>query len=360
MVSVNSTGGGPTHLHARPRGPWPAAFLFGGATILALFYNSGVRWGVLAAAMVMALAPLAVLLLCVHVTQNHRPEPAAAMRWALGWGAFVSTAIAVRVNTVVGTDIIALVFSAPVLEEALKAGGLILLARVGRIKNPLDGVVYATLIGAGFAFTENVMYFVPAVDEGLAGGGSASLLGVLWARGVVSLFAHPTFTVAAGASLGYAYGKPSRDLLPLAGFAGSVALHASWNYAAVTSLLADNLLLTRVLFIIPGSLIVGALIKERRIVRTNMNTLTEESRALLGPVRGRTGLERADAEIRRREAYRLLAKRDLPTTLPGADVPTGSAAQRRAWASEQSWYAPAKDIDAQKATTMTTRAEDAR
>ena len=56
---------------------------------------------------------------------------------------------------------------APVTEELAKGMGVILILLLARqeIDSVLDGIVYGALAGLGFAFTENVLYFVAAVAE---------------------------------------------------------------------------------------------------------------------------------------------------------------------------------------------------
>jgi hypothetical protein len=123
------------------------------------------------------------------------------------------------------------------VEEALKGAAvlLIVLLRRREFDGVVGGIVYAGLAGIGFAFVENVLY----LGRGFATGGGSALATVFVVRCVVSPFAHPLFTAATGVALGAAvrarrFGP--RVLLPIAGFALAVALHAAWNLSALSAL----------------------------------------------------------------------------------------------------------------------------
>src|SRR5690606_18269532 len=98
---------------------------------------------------------------------------------------------------------------------------------------PVDGVVYGALVGAGFAFTENVQYFAVSLIEG----GGAELTATFVVRALMSPFAHAMFT----ALTGYAIGRVARRGGSAAsafgagcfGLIGAIALHAFWNGSAV-------------------------------------------------------------------------------------------------------------------------------
>ena len=70
---------------------------------------------------------------------------------------------------------------APVAEEASKGLFLLLLLwwRRAELDGVLDGIVYAGMVGVGFAFTENILYLASAYDGsgGLGPGGVHALTG---------------------------------------------------------------------------------------------------------------------------------------------------------------------------------------
>ena len=55
----------------------------------------------------------------------------------------------------------------------------------------IDGIVYAELVAAGFAFTENILYFGRAFVPGGLASEQGGVLIVFVLRGLLSPFAHP-------------------------------------------------------------------------------------------------------------------------------------------------------------------------
>jgi protease PrsW len=232
--------------------------------------------GVLPLAILLALYPLPLYVAYTLWIDRYEPEP----RWLLlvifVWGALVSTLIAFVLNSVGGAivgetlgggaaEIYTGSISAPVVEEAAKAGILlIILWRWRRLFNgPLDGAVYGILVGLGFAMTENVAYYGRgAVDAGVDGA-----LANFVVRGVLSPFIHPLFTAMTGIGLGIAVRSTRRNVkiaAPIAGYALAVGLHSLWN---TTAGISDVLLaVLYVLFFIPllVTLVVLGLFATRR------------------------------------------------------------------------------------------------
>ena len=121
-------------------------------------------------------------------------------------------------------------FGAPPVEETLKGLVLILLLRLRRqeLDGPTDGIIYAAMVGLGFAMMENISYYIDALLKPEIGG--AKLLGLTFVlRGVLSPFAHPIFTSMTG--IGVAYAASHRRAgwaIPLGLFA-AMLLHGTWN-----------------------------------------------------------------------------------------------------------------------------------
>ncbi len=162
------------------------------------------------------------------------PEPKAALAYAFLAGATTVVLAALVLNGVLGwvvggDDLAEAALVAPLVEEGSKASVLVLLYRRFRhqIGGPLDGIVYASMVGLGFATVENVLYYGRALEDG-------SLPAVFVLRGVFSPFAHPVFTACTGIGLGLlAAGRTRRGLLaPALGLLGAVCLHALWNGSA--------------------------------------------------------------------------------------------------------------------------------
>jgi hypothetical protein len=98
-----------------------------------------------------------------------------------------------------------------------------------RLDGPIDGVVYAAWSAAGFAFSENILYFGQAISVG-----GDVFVETFVVRGLMSPFAHVMFTALIGYSLGRAAERGVRGLgvgAFLVGFIPAVLLHALWNGA---------------------------------------------------------------------------------------------------------------------------------
>ncbi|WP_435768843.1 PrsW family intramembrane metalloprotease [Nocardioides sp. SYSU DS0651] len=176
---------------------------------------------------------------------RYEPEPKTNLALALLWGAFVATVAAVVVQGLGGllvgwTDTFSLAVAAPVVEEATKGLFLLLLLwwRRAEFDGILDGLVYAGMVGVGFAFTENILYLAAAYNgtDGLGPGGIEAVTGTFLLRCVVSPFAHPLFTAFLGVGIGLAVASRSRAvrvLAPVGGYAAAVLAHGLWNGSTV-------------------------------------------------------------------------------------------------------------------------------
>ena len=138
-------------------------------------------------------------------------------------------------------DVLGASVIAPIVEEGVKGAFVVglLIFRRREFDGIVDGIVYAGLVGAGFAFTENILYMGRAFAEsgGLVGQ-DGGVLAVLILRGVLSPFAHPLFTSMTGIGCGLAAvsrSAPARVLYVLVGYALAVVLHALWNSSATLS-----------------------------------------------------------------------------------------------------------------------------
>ncbi|MCO7202302.1 PrsW family intramembrane metalloprotease [Microbacterium sp. CnD16-F] len=190
---------------------------------------------------VLALVPLALVLVAVRIIDRWEPEPRGLVVFALAWGAVASVALTLAVDLVIGLvvpqvpETLSAVVQAPIVEELAKGAGVLLVFVAARraFDGPVDGVVYGALVGAGFAFTENILYFADSlITEGVESAAYTFFL-----RGVLSPFAHVMFTAVTGYALGRAarIGLRGSAAAPrwLLGIVGAIALHALWNGSAV-------------------------------------------------------------------------------------------------------------------------------
>ncbi|MBG6057376.1 RsiW-degrading membrane proteinase PrsW (M82 family) [Cryobacterium sp. MP_M5] len=259
----------------------------GAALLLVLVYLSTFLGpGALLICLALALVPLSVILLAVRWIDRWEPEPRPALWFALLWGAGVSVVSALVFDLGVklalaatgaaatgdGADFVTGVIQAPIVEETAKGAGILLLfwAMRRRFDGPVDGVVYAATIAAGFAFSENIQYFGVAMIEG----GAQTLGFTFLVRGVLSPFAHVMFTACTGIAFGLAArrraGRAAGTVL--LGLISAIALHALWNgafYLLVgdTGLISYYLLVQVPLFITAVVVVVLLRRQEERITK---------------------------------------------------------------------------------------------
>ena len=195
---------------------------------------------------VFALVPLAIVLLGVRFIDRWEPEPRSALAFAFLWGAGAAVLLALLVDYNVSEQIAAgggatnqtillqTVVQAPIVEEVAKGLGVLLIFIVGRrfFDGPVDGIVYAATVAAGFAFTENIQYFAISIAE--AGGLDGSVGEIFFGRGILAPFSHVMFTSCTGLLIGLAARKGSILLSIgafLVGLIPAILLHMFWNGA---------------------------------------------------------------------------------------------------------------------------------
>lgn len=213
------------------------------------------------------------------------PEPPHWLLLAFLWGAGFSVLIALVLNTTFGVvaemaspgsgDAISAVISAPFVEEGAKGMFLLglLLFKRRELDGVVDGIVYAGVTAAGFAFTENILYFGKAMFEAEALGTTAGVWLVLVMRGVLSPFAHPLFTAMTGIGIGIAAMSARgsvRFLAPLAGYLAAVFLHALWNGSATFGFMAFVVVYVVLMIPLFGSMI-GIVVWQRKRERRTLD-----------------------------------------------------------------------------------------
>ena len=183
-------------------------------------------------AFVLAMIPMIIVLPVMLWLDRVEPEPHSALVHAFLWGATVAVLVASIVNSIVsaiGGEVIAATFSAPLTEEAMKAGAILIAVRRRQLDGAMDGIVYAGWAAVGFAVVEDVEYFVRASEAGQLGA-------VFVLRGLLSPFAHPLFTAWTGLAIGRAVarGRPPFPAM-LWGYGLAVLSHAVWNGSAAAA-----------------------------------------------------------------------------------------------------------------------------
>lgn len=285
-----------------------AGLLTGLFTLWMIGYETGLVPFI--AGLAAAALPVPVYVTLVLWLDRYEPEPPWMLATAFFWGALVAVFFAIVINSL-GVALVevlsgedaarfyGLVVSAPVVEETAKALALFALFFWQRdeFDGVTDGIVYAAMIGLGFAMTENVKYYGEAVLNHNA-------LGVFVVRGLFSPFAHPLFTAMTGVGLGLAAQSVRRStkfIAPALGFLAAVLLHSGWNASTYYAKAFDNgayVLLTYFLVMMPtfaGMLLVVVLSLryEGRILREHLRPdlerglFSKEEYLRLCSVRGR-------------------------------------------------------------------------
>jgi RsiW-degrading membrane proteinase PrsW (M82 family) len=269
----------------------------------------------LLAGMIFAMLPVPIYIMLILWIDRYESEPLWMLATAFFWGAIVAVFAAYILNTVgeafvyLATRDITLarftgaVILAPTVEESFKALVLFILFfwKKDEFDGIVDGIVYAGMVGLGFAMTENFAYYGRAIVQSGIGGAEFTMTYLI--RGALAPFSHPLFTSMTGIGLGWSRqsnNKAIKFIAPLIGFGLAMLMHASWNFFASISASLLQFLVLYFVFMVPAftaTLIVifFGLRREGRIVREHLlgdfqrGLLTQEEYNRLGTVRGRMG-----------------------------------------------------------------------
>ena len=197
----------------------------------------------------LALVPAPLVVSAIVWLGRVRPLPFKSLAFAFAWGSCAGALVALLANSwsfdrltdlkgEEDAELLGLTVVAPVVEELVKGLAVLLLFVTirSRFAGVLDGLIPAAVSAAGFAFTENILYFgreFAASENSLDG---ATTWHTFIARGIMSPFAHPLFTSMIGLGFGLSILARSRHaaiLYPIGGYVLAVGLHAAWNGSAV-------------------------------------------------------------------------------------------------------------------------------
>jgi RsiW-degrading membrane proteinase PrsW (M82 family) len=262
--------------------------------------------------MLSATIPVPLYVILVLWVDRYESEPISMLAVAFFWGALVAVFFALLVNTASGLIVSGLTsntrigeafsagISAPIVEETAKAFILFIFffLKKEEFDGVVDGIVYAAMVGLGFAMTENIQYYGRAVLQG--GGGGLTLVFII--RGMMAPFSHPLFTAMTGIGLGLARQSTNgflKIVAPVVGLGLAIFMHSVWNGSAIVFGFLGFILIYVVImvpmFIIILTVIFISLRREGRVVRDFL--LADYQRGLLTPeeynqlcsVRGRMG-----------------------------------------------------------------------
>jgi RsiW-degrading membrane proteinase PrsW (M82 family) len=231
--------------------------------------------------MIMAAIPVPFYVAAALWVDRYEKEPKWMLAAAFLWGATGAVFISFILNSVNGAlfgavggqgaaEIGGSVISAPFVEEMSKGLALFLFFfwKKDEFDNVIDGVIYAAMVGLGFAMTENVSYYGTALSHDGVGG-------TFFVRGILAPFSHPLFTAMTGIGLGISretLKKPLKVAAPLLGLAAAMGLHGTWNLSASfgAAFIGAYLLIMVPTFFAVVGLVLYAQGRERKIIRANL------------------------------------------------------------------------------------------
>jgi protease PrsW len=246
-----------------------------------------------------------IYLIFIRTIDLYEREPLRYVVPVFVWGFTVAVAASLVFNTIFAftvstvasqgvTDFLTAVVAAPIVEECSKGLALLLIffiayaarRRSGLVEfaGVMDGIVYGSAVGFGFAIAEDILY-------GVQYGAETFLV-----RRIFGGFAHAAFTSLTGIGIGmipFVHHRMLKPVPPLLGLLGAILLHATFNFTAtvfgpLAYVVMFFVVLTYLLIIILW------LTFERRTIRTELRdevgrTITAEEYAILPTYFRRTG-----------------------------------------------------------------------
>jgi RsiW-degrading membrane proteinase PrsW (M82 family) len=224
-----------------------------------------------------------IYLAVVRFMDINEKEPLWAVGLLFSLGAVFAAILLTVSSPVLELNVLWESVSEELAKFAAFALGAVALAGVARsrgwseINGLMDGIVYGTAVGFGFATGEafvRELYFGGALSGPIAGGPLAAL----WSTALSGL-SEGLFGAIIGAGLGAAVGARSaarRVGYPIAGLLGAIVVHALYLVLAEGNAFGGSAALVRTwaALLIPLLLVVGvvvyALVTERRIIREEL------------------------------------------------------------------------------------------
>lgn len=281
-----------------------------------------------------AIIPVSIVVPLILLLDRLEPEPPAMLWFAFLWGAGVAVLASLILNTMgmalyavptFGADLgsfLSAAVGAPLVEETTKGAVLLLLLwrRRQEIDSLTDGVIYGAMVALGFAFTENVSYFLVGYFEG----GFEAFAFTFVLRGIIAPLGHPIYTAMIGIGVAYvALNRgPGRWIALFFSWVAAMLLHGLWNGSTIfgwVGLIAAYL----IIFCVLVGLIVLAVVDRRRQVAAiayylpayiNTGLVTRADIRMLSSMSGRKGARRWAQGTAGRGGHRAMEDYQLAAT----------------------------------------------
>src|ERR671916_1073540 len=212
--------------------------------IMALLQGASSSGGLTGTLVGIGILQTVIYLLFIRTVDLYERE---ALRYVIPvfvWGFAVATVVLLFFNTVASFTISSIagqqaanfltpVFVAPVVEEGAKGLALLLIflvtyvaaRRRGLVEfyGVMDGIVYGSAVGFGFAIAEDILY-------GMQYGAETFVV-----RRIFGGFAHASFTALTGIGIGlipWVQNRALKVVVPVLGLLGAMTLHATFNFLA--------------------------------------------------------------------------------------------------------------------------------
>ena len=264
-----------------------AALVLGPVSLLVIGMTVGEGFFI---GLVMAVLPVPFYVAFALWVDRFEHEPPWLLVLAFVWGAAIAVFFSLIFNVVHAGIVSALageasastltaVIGAPFIEELTKGAALLLLFlwKRDQFDNVTDGIVYASMVGLGFAMTENVQYYGEAV---VRDGGSIAAA-VFFLRGILGPFAHPLFTSMTGIGFGLARESKytsTKILAPVIGLGAAMVLHSLWNLSATQgpAFFAAYVLIMFPAFVAVVVVAIFSLRREARLIRLHLENVVRD------------------------------------------------------------------------------------
>jgi protease PrsW len=239
-----------------------------------------------------------IYLLFMRAIDLYEREPLRYVVPVFVWGFTVATTVSLVFNTLFQLTLSSVtsvktatfftaVVEAPVVEECSKGLALLLIFFIAYLARPksgliefagvMDGIVYGSAVGFGFAIAEDLLY-------GLQFGPETFIV-----RRIFGGFAHASFTSLTGIGIGlvpWVNNRMLKVILPMLGLLGAILLHAAFNFTATVFGPVGYLVLFLVILVYVVIIMVWLAI-ERRAIRDELRdevpagTITPQEYAIL-------------------------------------------------------------------------------